>query len=675
MRLGALLVAILCIIGLGVGEGYDPKLEKARAYFKNGFTLFNKCKYLEAIAQYKEALDLAPEFGLAWYWAGKAYYKAGLNEQAVLCWKRFLELKGSNDEIERKIKTLFSREYRTRKEPLVYRHLSTFPQKRFRRGDFYTPTSLAIDNKTGNIYVVNSGGSKILKLSPTGELLFEFGNKELKGPFGIALAEKGEIYVTDFADDRVKKFDSKGKLLKSFGGPGKGRGKFYGPQGIAIDRLGNIYVADSGNARIQKFDKEGRFLMMFGGRGSLAGSFSHPTDLLVEEGGEIWVVDSANQHIQRFDPSGNLLTEARLPDLRSEPRGIVADEENNLYISDANGKVYRYKPFAGEWQLLKLAETEPMIPIDISMNRHGHLYVADFRNHSIKVFGSQEHLQTGFDLFIDRVITDHYPVITYCVTVTGKDGLPVGGLTEKNFKISEGGRIMFPIGVKNPIEERDNLVAVFVVDTSKEMAKYKDKIEKAIFRFIKHMREGKDAGVVIGFSDRLYHKQGPTMNKDRLTYGVGTLIYGRGLVQDLLPKAIYRGVSDTLNVSGRKVLLLFTYGLRGDVKTTLMNQAMNYTKNNSVQPIIIDFREGKEVDKGLLRFSRFTNGIYMLAHHSPGRLENLFDEAKGLVKVQSQYILFYETFGKRFSGRWVDGMVACGHGRLYAEDLGGYIVP
>jgi streptogramin lyase len=672
----SLIFIILMIVMIGgiVGEEYDPKFEEARVHFKKGFRLFNRCRYIEAIEEYTKALDLAPHFGLAWYWIGKAYYKVGLNEQAILCWKRFIDLKGPNKELERKIQILFFEDYKIKDEPLVYRHLGVIPEARFRKGDFYNPTSLAIDGMD-NIYVVNSAGATILKFSPTGEPLLEFGKGELTKPFGIAIDGEGNIWVSDFGEDLVKKFSPQGKLIAAYGGSGREDGKFLGPQGITIDQFGNIYVVDTGNARIQKFDRDGKFLMKLGRRGNLAGCFSHPVDLVVEGDGEIWVTDSANQRIQKFDSSGNFLAEFRLPHPEGEPRGISADKEGIIYISDANGRIYRFKPALGEWQPLQLEGANPLTPIDVGMNRHGYLYVASFGTHSIEVFIPPEHLRRRFDVFIDRVITDHYPIIAYCVTVTGGEKMPIPGLTSENFKISEQGRPVSPIAVKNPLQKRENLLAVFVIDTSKEMAKYMGKIKEVVFAFIEKMKEGRDAGAVVAFSDRIHYRQELTMNKDRLTYGVGTLKYGRRFIPDLIPRAIHEGVTNTLDRFGRKVVILFTYGLRGDTKTTLMNEVLNYARNNSVQVMVIDFHEGEEVDEGLRRFAHLTNGVYLLAHRSPERLANLLDEARELTRNQSQYILFYETTGEKFSGRWVEGAVASGYGRLYGEDLGGYIVP
>jgi DNA-binding beta-propeller fold protein YncE len=47
---------------------------------------------------------------------------------------------------------------------------------------------------------------------------------------------------------------------------------FFKPTGIALDPHGNIYVVDFGNSRVQKYDSNGKFLLMWGSPGSAEGS-------------------------------------------------------------------------------------------------------------------------------------------------------------------------------------------------------------------------------------------------------------------------------------------------------------------------------------------------------------------------------------------------------------------
>jgi DNA-binding beta-propeller fold protein YncE len=50
----------------------------------------------------------------------------------------------------------------------------------------------------------------------------------------------------------IKKFDSNGKSITSWGSEGYGDGQFWLPHDIAIDSSDNVYVTDSGNVHEKK---------------------------------------------------------------------------------------------------------------------------------------------------------------------------------------------------------------------------------------------------------------------------------------------------------------------------------------------------------------------------------------------------------------------------------------
>jgi len=80
------------------------------------------------------------------------------------------------------------------------------------------------------------------------------GDGQLNFPTGIAVdSSSGNVYVTDWGNHRIQKFDSNGKFLAKWGSQGTADGQFRGPQGVAVDSSGNVYVVDSENARIQVF--------------------------------------------------------------------------------------------------------------------------------------------------------------------------------------------------------------------------------------------------------------------------------------------------------------------------------------------------------------------------------------------------------------------------------------
>jgi DNA-binding beta-propeller fold protein YncE len=78
------------------------------------------------------------------------------------------------------------------------------------------------------------------------------------------------VYVADWRNDRIQKFDAEGKFLAAYGRPGHGDGEFHRPSSVAVDRDGNMYVADWGNNRVQVLGPDGRFRTQLLGDASLS---------------------------------------------------------------------------------------------------------------------------------------------------------------------------------------------------------------------------------------------------------------------------------------------------------------------------------------------------------------------------------------------------------------------
>jgi hypothetical protein len=62
--------------------------------------------------------------------------------------------------------------------------------------------------------------------------------------------EETDARLSNFND--IKKFDSDGKFITSWGSEGYGDGQFLHAHGIDIDSSGNVYVVDSGNVHEKK---------------------------------------------------------------------------------------------------------------------------------------------------------------------------------------------------------------------------------------------------------------------------------------------------------------------------------------------------------------------------------------------------------------------------------------
>ncbi|KQO17770.1 hypothetical protein ASF12_03655 [Paenibacillus sp. Leaf72] len=164
-------------------------------------------------------------------------------------------------------------------------------------GEFNYPTGVAVDS-SNNIYVADTDNHRIQKLDISKGEWEEIGNGEGSGlgefnePYGLTVDINGDIYVADLGNHRIQKLNiADGMWIewsKSGGGEGSGLGEFSSPTGVAVYHNEIIYVADFGNHRIQKWDYAAPSapisVAATAGNGEATISFTMPAN---DRGGEI----------------------------------------------------------------------------------------------------------------------------------------------------------------------------------------------------------------------------------------------------------------------------------------------------------------------------------------------------------------------------------------------------
>jgi len=84
----------------------------------------------------------------------------------------------------------------------------------------------------------------------------------------IALDSNDNIYIMDSGNSRIQKFDSKGQFLQTIGRKGQGPGEFERPRRLSIDSQDNIYVEDREQIKIH--DCNGKFRKSISINGSVS---------------------------------------------------------------------------------------------------------------------------------------------------------------------------------------------------------------------------------------------------------------------------------------------------------------------------------------------------------------------------------------------------------------------
>jgi peptidylamidoglycolate lyase len=224
---------------------------------------------------------------------------------------------------------------------------------------FVMPHGLTVDQQN-NIWVTDVGLHQVFKFRHDGKLLLKLGVAKVPGPDSlhfnkptdVAVAADGSFYVSDgYGNNRIVKFSPTGSYLFQWGRKGAKEGEFDTPHALCLDRVGNVYVADRENNRIQAFDSSGMFIQQwaddsFGSMGSVYSSENSKlftvddfTFLKIKHrGSDILILDTAGKVQTRFGRSGAYQGRT------TWYHDLVVDSEENIYVGDILGnKIQKFR--------------------------------------------------------------------------------------------------------------------------------------------------------------------------------------------------------------------------------------------------------------------------------------------------------------------------------------------
>lgn len=383
------------------------------------------------------------------------------------------------------------------------------------------PNSVATD-AAGNVYF--SSPQSVFKVDTNGVLTRLAGNgrrgfagdggpavnAQLDQPGPIALDSKGNLYVSEMSNGRVRKVTA-GGTITTFAGSSQFIG-FSGdgepavvaelsiPSGLAIDAAGNVYLADSGNHRIRKVSPDG-IIQTIAGNG-LAGNSGDGgpaiqaaigvniysmRGMAIDANGVLYLV--VDDLVRAISPGGIITTIAgtgvagtagdggsAVNAQLADPSGVAVDSAGNVFISIAGTGVYgvsairKISPggiittiagslgegFSGDGGPAARAQFQG--PAGVAVDGAGNLFIADAGNNRLRRISASGIIESIAGNGLEFYLGDGGPATgvqlnsPFFVAVDSRNNLLIGDYSDQRVrKVSTSGVITSVAGAGGPL--------------------------------------------------------------------------------------------------------------------------------------------------------------------------------------------------------------------------------
>lgn len=254
------------------------------------------------------------------------------------------------------------------------------------------PDAIAVDNN-GNVIISDAGNNCIRIINKEDGIINTLVNihryygyrgdggppayANVFNPGGLAVNWAGNLYFADTENNTVRLVTPSNYTINTVAGLGPDNAGYSGdygparsaelnnPVGVALDADGNLYIADAGNNVIRKVTHDAGTITTFAGNGKVGYSgdgglateatFGSVRGIAVGPDGSVYVADGANNVIRKI----------------SEGRFITT------YVGNGNAG------YSGDEGPALQAELSG--PLDVAVDQHGNLYIADSNNSAIRV--------------------------------------------------------------------------------------------------------------------------------------------------------------------------------------------------------------------------------------------------------------------------------------------------
>ncbi len=302
----------------------------------------------------------------------------------------------------------------------------------------FTAAVGVVSDATGNLFVSDQEDHVIWKVSPAKLVTLLAGDQGIAGsadgqgssarfrnPGCLAFDPAGNLVVADTGNHTIRRVAPDGTVTTLAGSPGlpgidNGLGalaRFNAPYGVAVDANGGVYIADSQNHTIRFMALDGTVSTFAGTPGkpgqsngsTSSAQFNQPNGLALGPDGTLYVSDYGNSCIRKISPNAQVSTlagQASIPGFFDSatgtaaqfnlPVGITLDGSGNLWVADThNHAIRRITPggvvtlMAGSGLLGNADGTGIAalfnLPCGITSTTSGNLVVADTSNHILRL--------------------------------------------------------------------------------------------------------------------------------------------------------------------------------------------------------------------------------------------------------------------------------------------------
>jgi len=232
---------------------------------------------------------------------------------------------------------------------------------------------------------------------------------QLNLPYGLAVDLAGYLYIADLNNSRVRRVSPDGTIGTYAGSGGQGSSgdggpatsaQMLSPRNVAVDAAGNLYISEFGGNRVRKVTPDGLISTAAGtgiagfrgdGGPASAAQLAFPAGLALDRQGNLYIADSQNQRVRKLLPGGQISTVlgGTGPYSLLTPIAVAVDLAGQVYVAGATAVVQEYTAankwivaagtgaagFSGDGGAANAAQLTA--PLDLAVDPSGGFYIAD----------------------------------------------------------------------------------------------------------------------------------------------------------------------------------------------------------------------------------------------------------------------------------------------------------